>query len=306
MEVKIGWRFGRLKTVQVPEDWNSINKRQLLEIADSLTHEAGGVEKTVSDQYDAEKLFELQLATRIRVIRSLLNISWSKMTAIEPDQLIDLYPLADFIYSTDNTIELTKTHMDKFIFRGQVYHGPADLMDRLTLLELTTADTYFVRSVNDNAKEYLPKLCAILYREPKSWLWLKKARNSYNGDPRCEYFEHSTEIRTEIFKELPNKYKAAIWYTYWGFRMWMVNQFENLFPKPKEGVKPLERVGNNYGWAGTLLELSGGKFGTYDATTRIPWKNAFVEMSRLRDEQILMKEAQDEAAAKARANARRR
>jgi len=43
------------------------------------------------------------------------------------------------------------------------------------------------------------------------------------------------------------------------------------------------KSGNDYGWAGTLLDYSGDKFGDFEKTKTTDWLALFVEMSRQMD-----------------------
>ncbi len=56
-----------------------------------------------------------------------------------------------------------------------------------------------------------------------------------------------------------------------------------MFEEPIVESEEVKKVGNQYGWAGTLLEISGDKFGDVKATKRTYWFEVFIELSRQMD-----------------------
>ena len=64
---------------------------------------------------------------------------------------------------------------------------------------------------------------------------------------------------------------------YWSFRVHALEQHKVLFKKSESKV---ERQGNDYGWAGTLMDLSDTIFGTIKETEQIHWREGVVFMQR--------------------------
>lgn len=271
IEVKIN-----KKIVQVPQTWNELNRAQLLTITKVMPFQIAAHE---GDDENDKVL--TNMASRFRILRSLLGLTWGKFTKIEPDQLTDIMFLTDFIFKKDS-LDLTQDALQYFGHNFQVYLGPGTELENSTIHELTTADTYFIRYIQTKDEALLDLLVAALFRPRKRFLFLQKRQVGYNGDKRREISDYQVKRHAKRLKKLPPHIKLAVLYQYTGFRKWMCNQFENIFPKPDESSKT-ERVGNDYGWGGTLLELSGDKFGDFNATSKMNWYSIFVEMSRLKD-----------------------
>lgn len=258
------------KKINCPESWNDLTKKQLLSISLSIS-------KTVTDPA-AENYSELIYASKIESIRSVLKMPWYKYMHVTSGQIAQLFPLVDFL----NTIDLDKQLIPSVRVGFKKYYGPSKGLRQSTFGEFIAADTYFGNFINTGDFLHLHKLIACLYRPKQANYSEVKNTTKWNGDIREEFNDNLIASRAECFaKSLPLSYKWAILYFYYGFRNKHVLSFKNIFSKPK---KAEDRSGNDYGWAGVQMNLSGKEFGDFDEVAKKNWYTLLVFMSKSIDD----------------------
>lgn len=258
--------------MKLPTSWNDLSKKDFLWIASTFSN-------LISLQSsDDESYANEYYASKILLINRLCKSVLSKRQALEVTayQYADLLPITDFL---DRSIDLDKQHLPHFWIRGRKFYGPSAGLRQSSFNEFINADTYFINIHKKKDPNLIYKLVASLYRPKQNQIRRKKKANTWNGDLRAPFNENMIDALAKFFeKHLPPEKAQAILYFYWGFRNKHVMQFENVFDEPDDSN--VIRVGNNYGWAGTLLELSGDKFGNITQTGETNWFSVFVEMSR--------------------------
>ena len=263
------------KTIIFPTNWNELTKKQYLFVCQNF---ADLIESKDENNQTTEFY-----ASKVLLIKHFLKMPLRKFKHVDAEQLACLMPLLDFL---DNANQLNRNLVPSFSYMGLKYHGPKTEMETSSIGEFVAADSYFIKAQTDHDDLIMWKLLATLYRPRQRFILIKKWLGIWDGDLRQSYNQSTVERRAKFFqKRLHYKYKWASLYFYMGFRTNNVTTFTNLFDQPEEeGSKDVNvKTGNDYGWAGTLLELSGGKFGNLKQTENINWFTFFVEMSRQMD-----------------------
>jgi len=260
------------KEVLVPITWDGLDKKQLLTI--------GKYWPLIYSQTDEEELSNAYYISKCFVLKSLLKVNGRTFAKLDLDQVaVAFYELMGFL---NEAPDLNTQILPHFRLFGRKYIGPEAKLYSSSFNEMIVADTLYMK-IAKGETNLLEELVATLYRPKMGLFEMDEAKKNkfWNGDKRKPFNEKRTKLLAKHFqKYLPVKYKWAIFYFYWGFRNTNVVVFENLFQEVKTNVK---KTGNDYGWAGSLLELSGDKFGDFDKTSDTNWFTVFVEMSRRAD-----------------------
>ena len=257
------------KEVDLPETWDELSRKQYLKIC----HILGEANLNPTDQ---EALEVNNSAALILIIKELLQMNWFTFFKVSKSQLACLLPITGFI---TKEVSVNKQYLPSFRIWGFKYAGPSKGCRQTSMAEFSKADNYFIQCCKGEDPDAIFKLAATLYRPQKTFHFIRRLTLWYNGDNRIAYNDQQIERRAEIFKKRLSKRKLfAILYFYWGFRNTNVLIFKNLFPEPTKNK--VEHSGPQFGWAGTMLEMSGDKFGDFDKTSKERWSTIFVEMSR--------------------------
>lgn len=99
--------------------------------------------------------------------------------------------------------------------------GPKDQFKNVSIGQFAFADTFFIQYMRDASTSVLDKLIGTLYINEK-----------FNPD-RIEL--HTNEMAT-----LPDETKAAILFNYSVMRMWIMEKYPYIFPKPAEETSDQE------------------------------------------------------------------
>lgn len=173
------------------------------------------------------------------------------------------------------------------------YYAPADGLENITIYEMGMAFMAFERFMLQQNEDFAHELIAILYRPPKppteENLW-----SDYQGDIRLPYLHHESTVkkRKERMAKLPEPVKQLIVFWFASCRDLIISSFENVFTKPKQG----SLGGNDYAWAGLILQLADGIVHV-DQVAQQPWSTALTYISMLEDrrKEMEMKAALDKA-----------
>ena len=156
-------------------------------------------------------------------------------------------------------------------------------MDTTSIIQTAHADTNFPRACNHGDHKLIYRLLATLYRPVRRDLKAFQASQKWNGDIREPYNPHLATERAQLF-EKSNVFHIAVaaFLYYQAFRNQKLMAFKNVFTIPD--ADPKQRSGNDYGWAGTLLDLAkNGEFGPLEQTEQQPWSTILVSMSKNAD-----------------------
>lgn len=181
---------------------------------------------------------------------------------------------------------------------GETLYAPADALDNATIYELGMAFMLFERYLLNNDIAMADTLLASLYRPGKPDTEANR-RSGFNNDRRLPLLDHESTVqqRVSYFRQLPHLSKQLLLFWFASCRQSIVDQFPNVFRVQSAKV---ERTGNDYAWAGVLLELAGG-VPHLKRVQQENWYNALTYLSMLEDR----RKEQERQAAKRKAKARR-
>lgn len=234
---------------QVAENWNELNKNQLLWLA-------GHFHWLVSESTYEQK---------IKCFLALLNIpkmhlkKIKKVHLIDDLQMFELSKCADFLFGADK-IDLTNNPMPEISVRFKKFYGPANGLSNISLAEFAYADLAFIDFVKNKKQESLDKLVAILYRKIAENY--NPDRIDFKNDKRQPFNSYKITHNTKIITNLNVSYKILILIFYFGCRNQICKLYKNVF-NPKVTSKAASL---NLGFLEVIFELSGEKFGNIDET----------------------------------------
>lgn len=204
-----------------------------------------------------------------------------EINQINSGEWFDILPNLDWVFDIPvlhtNHIPVLKRN----VFSKKLY-GPIGQLDTSSIEEMAEADDAFIKASNNQDVEMIYRLVAILYRPKRKDLTEFKKSDKWNGDVREPFNEIRCLARIKWLKRNIPFYKiVGIYIFMWSFHAnQLIKGFPNLFDSVEKEVK---RVGNDYGWAGTILAMSNTKFGDLEKTKNENWFVVLVEMSRQLD-----------------------
>ena len=203
------------KNYPIPQNWNEINQRQLLQVMKVL----------FLKKYPAEEL----VIKLLHVLTGATTAAFYRWPAEEVDEF--LYLTKFFLTQEMN---FTKNHLPSYKYSHTEFYGPADHLDNLRMKEFTlTEDLYlkwFDSFISEDQKkdiESLNELVAILYRPAPA-----KYDHDLNpdGDHREKFNQNiSCHYARTYVKQWPMKVKLAIATWYAGCRQNIVKINPDVF-----------------------------------------------------------------------------
>jgi len=214
---------------------------------------------------------------RIAAFHLLTNIPFKILREIKAFEWADILPHMNYLYQVP---DLKSNPIPKFQYSlFKTYYGPQGFFENCSIEEIVNADDAFVKAVTTKKEEHIFKLFAILYRPLRSDINQFKSSPDWNGDNREPYNAQTMRERLELFSKLNSSFPYAVFYLYFSFRTNRLLTFKNIFSVPKNS-KTKTQV-NNYGWAGTLMEMAEtGVFGGLDETKKVNWFTFMVALSK--------------------------
>jgi hypothetical protein len=238
------------KSYQVPEEWNELTGKQLVQLAPYLGK---------SDLSKADKL------EMLRVLLGMTRrsfISWGYLPRWISDSLFwkkievllflerSLY-LVDFLFK-DNL--LTKQLLP-VLFCPKLFFGPSDNFENLRMDEFCFSEFWFLNFKETGSRDALVNLAATLYRPAKRKY---DKLNNPDGDIRVAFNENLIKAYAKDLLKIPNATLEAILIWYMGCR----NNLVKLFPKVFSGKNG---DGENFGLFSLITGVAeDGVMGDFD------------------------------------------
>lgn len=251
-------------SIDIPETWNELTRRQLLNVSKWLD----------ADMPEAPK--------KLKLLMALMDVRWYqfalqwKFFFLDPNAIPDLLKLTDFLFEEN---KLSNWLIDNVKVKGQRLFGPMDKLSNITLGEFSFTETYFMQFHQNQSDHYIHKLIAVLYRPADMGV--------DEGDIREEFNEYKIENRAILISKLPNNVKLAILYNYIGCRNAIVSLFPRIF-----NAEGQDNQGSKFGWADVIVQMAGEKFGDVDETSRKNLFSILIHQNHLIDENERMKKEQ--------------
>lgn len=95
------------------------------------------------------------------------------------------------------TRELNLYFIKNMLPKLDKYFGPSDALTDITFCEYRMANMYYRMFITNKDEDSLNRMIAILWRPKKSFLWLRKMFNSYDGHERIAYSNKSNPMMIE-------------------------------------------------------------------------------------------------------------
>jgi len=151
---------------------------------------------------------------KIQAVYKLLDMKQSNIDLTEDDDVqkwVNILAISNLLDSFFEENEQGQKVIKQYYIHNPVpkislfrtYHGPSDEFKNLTFWEYTDALRLFHDFTYSGDIELLYLIAAIFYRPAKSFHFLRKRLNNYNGDIRIDYNPHKIEARAKQFKNLP-------------------------------------------------------------------------------------------------------
>ncbi len=167
---------------------------------------------------------------------------------------LDLLSITDFIFNK-NGLTVNKLPSIKIGWFKTLY-GPADRLDNLTIHEFSFAINYFNNYSTTKDEKFLDYLICILYRSEKSG-------GSERGDIREPFNMNTADRFIKQISRLDTSYKQSVYLFFQGCLETWLNAFPLVF---KRGDEEQKAPGPPKTFIDVILNISGGKFGTFNET----------------------------------------
>jgi hypothetical protein len=201
------------KIYTVPEQWNELSQKQLIQIMDCL----------FMKQYTTEEV-------ELKLLKILTNMSYWEFFRATPHELQEYLYLTQFLFNDQK--DLTKQLIPEY----DDLYGPAGEFDNLLMKELAICDIIFLQwSADRENEEHLNYFVALLYRPAKKRKGLLKDKKydfkrNPDGDPREDFNQNVAQYWAEKkIRHWPISVKLAIAYWYDACRWKLVDDNEEVF-----------------------------------------------------------------------------
>lgn len=228
----------------IPESYNELSARQLVEIAALLQ---------MQESEDVLRLKALQILTGYGKLRFCLFPADLKARIIEEVNLID------WVFK-ENT--LTEQLLPEY----NGFHGAKGEFDNTTLAEFHFCEVAYQQFVQGDEKEQsLNDLIAILYRKPK---FLYDKQKDKDGDSRQHFNANLLTYNSKQVARWPINVKLAVLMFYDGCRQHLATSYEAIFKGGTGGD-------NKAGMFSIIRGLAGTKYGDFDKVENLNIHTAF-------------------------------
>lgn len=211
---------------------------------------------------------------RVDLLKKLLfqNYRWLKRSTLnaklcnfaKTEVLWELSECLSFLWKE----AFSQAFIPKFSYRLTTYHLPGDNFRNGSLIEYIFADALLQHVIADDKvdEDILNELVAVLCRPAKPFWFIRKRVSEWNdGDPREKFNSSLIEKRKKKLSRLPIHYKIYVLRYFVGCKLHILETYEELFPKPKEGAKASATSGST--WIELLKDIADTKlYGNYDET----------------------------------------
>lgn len=288
----------------IPQSWNELPLRDQLAIYNIIQSSTG----SVFLPSEVMPVKRIAILTHLMRVDDQLFIDWktdrqreygdeegalvfySELASIltATDFLFDIHEQEDGTLQYEVSLSLTKCPWPVLrLKQGKKrakFYAPADGLKNITLHELAISFTLFERYLQSNDMAHAERLIATIYRPSKPKTAHNK-RSNYEGDRRLPLYKHEStiDLRQPLFAKIPKMSKQLIVFWFACCRHQIIKSYPNIFKRESDMQVKGERVGNDYGWGGLLLSLSGGLVNLEQISSQ-PYENGLVYLSYLEDE----------------------
>ena len=204
----------------------------------------------------------------------------------------------DFFEEDENGLKTIKQYyihnpIPSFKPLWKTYYGPSDSFMNMTFGEYTDALRLFHDFHATGDMEILKLLTALFYRPKKSFLFIKKRLENYNGDIRKPYNSHNIEARAKVFNYAPIGFVYGFYLLFASFQKYLIDakimwcgkeiDFSILYERSKGESEPSSTETPGIGMDSIAFSIAeSGAFGTIEEVRKADFWQIMVRMYDLR------------------------
>ena len=243
--------------LSIPQSWNDCTDAQLKKIALLINSDTKG------NHFDLKCFAILVNAKWWQFYKKALHkciLSWEPITTTKESFA--------FIYNSNTLTRFPKIQP----INGQQYHPPLPQISNLSIGEMAIADDLHIKWRATHDVEYLYYLAATLYVNQQQ--------------PRPPFDKNDLSFKEPLFRNLSMGELLVIEMAFHGCKEHLAKTFKRVFPvavpNPDDKPKPIAKSSQ---FPKLILELSGGKFGTHEQTSRTNCYTFLAEFEKLLKDQ---------------------
>lgn len=272
----------------IPADLSECDKQQYMDMCELIFHF-----QNQSITYD-----EL----RTHAAYKLMNMKPSKATDQDEEKFSNIYLISelidDFFEEDENGIKTIKQYyihnpVPSFRSLWKTYYGPSDSFMNMTFGEYTDALRLFHDFHATGDMEILKLLTALFYRPKKSFIFIKKRLENYNGDIREPYNSHNLEARAKVLQHAPIGFVYGFYLLFASFQKYLIDakimwsgkeiDFSILFESFRGDEEPSSTETPGIGMDAIAFSIAeSGAFGTIEEVRKADFWQIMVRMYDLR------------------------
>jgi hypothetical protein len=202
----------------IPSDLSECDAQQYMDMCELIFH----------FQNEAISYEEL----RTHAAYKLMNMKPAKASDQEQEKFSNIYLISELIddfFEIDEkglkTIKQYYIHNPVPSFKPlwKTYYGPSDSFMNMNFGEYTDALRVFHDFHATGDMELLKILTALFYRPKKSFLFIKKRLENYNGDIREPYNSHGLEARAKVLQHAPIGFVYGFYLLFASFQKYLID-----------------------------------------------------------------------------------
>jgi len=271
----------------IPADLSECDPQQYMDMCELIFHY----------QNDAINYDEL----RIHAAYKLMNMKPSNKTNQDEEKFSNIYLVSelidDFFDIDEKGLKVIKQYyihnpVPKFKPLWKTLDGPSDSFMNMTFGEYTDALRLFHDFHATGDMEILKLITALFYRPKKSFLFLKKRLENYDGDMRQPYNSNNLEARAKTLNHAPIGFVYGFYLLFASFQKYLIDakimwggkelDFSILFESSKTDDEPTNDAPGIGMDAIAFSIAESGAFGTIEEVRKANFWQIMVRMYDLR------------------------
>jgi hypothetical protein len=272
----------------IPSDLSECDAQQYMDMCELIFH----------FQNEAITYDEL----RTHAAYKLMNMEPSKVTDQDEEKFANIYLISELIddfFDIDEkglkTIKQYYIHNPVPSFKPlwKTYYGPSDSFMNMTFGEYTDALRLFHDFHATGDMEILKIITALFYRPKKSFLFIKKRLENYNGDIREPYNSHNLEARAKVLEHAPIGFVYGFYMLFASFQKYLIDakimwsgkeiDFSILFESSRGDEEQSSTETPGIGMDSIAFSIAeSGAFGTIEEVRKADFWQIMVRMYDLR------------------------
>jgi hypothetical protein len=239
---------------------------------------------------------------RTHAAYKLLKMKPSKASDQDEEKFANIYQISELIdsfFEEDSTgIKTIKQYyihnpVPSFKPTWTRFYGPSDSFMNMTFGEYTDALRLFHDFHATGDMEILKLLTALFYRPKKSFLFIKKRLENYNGDIREPYNSHKLEALAKVLQHAPIGFVYGFYLLFASFQKYLIDakimwsgkeiDFSILFESSRTDEEPSSTETPGIGMDSIAFSIAeSGAFGTIEEVRKADFWQIMVRMYDLR------------------------